>query len=78
MCKTSCRPIDQQETSMPMSCQMIRTVALALVLAASGVALAACGSADTVTRAAPGNDTGVNLPFLGLNGADLAQAAVFG
>ena len=52
---------------MTMLCQMTRTVALALVLATSGLALTACGSADTVTRVAPGNDAGVNLPFLGLN-----------
>jgi predicted small secreted protein len=63
---------------MTMLCQMTRTVALALVLAASGLALTACGSADTVTGVAPGNDVGVNLPFLGLNSAGPAQAAVFG
>jgi hypothetical protein len=63
---------------MEKSSPFLRTAALALVLVTSGLAVAACGSVNTPTRAAPDNDVGVNPPFIGLNGVGQAEAAMIG
>jgi hypothetical protein len=63
---------------MKLSYRIARTAALAFALAASGLALTACSSADLPTPAAPDHETGVNLPLIGLNNAGPAEAAPLG